>query len=202
MKKLILAVLVSFALLAPSARALEVGVLGGLDMMSVSLSPASTNFTTSSNNGFTIGAFASTGIMPMFDLELQILYATEGYGFTQGTATGSSTFHGLEYPLFLDFHAVPDLLTIGVGPYYTLLLGSVTNSTSAGSATQTFAQANLNSSDFGLAGKVTLAYPVVPGIHVSATAEYLLGLTNLTTNVGTTANTRQLLLLAGVSMGF
>jgi hypothetical protein len=196
MKKFMLIplVLALFAALAPSARALDLSVVGALGMSTFTSDDTTETFSRNSSWGF--GALLDTPFIPMlFDLEVGALYLPRS---VQQTAVGQApvnfTLNYLQVPVLLRLVAFP-MISVGAGLYWNDALGNGT----ANGVSETTAQ--INGTDFGWVGSIAFRYPLLPAIKLLVDGRYLGGFTNQALQAGATAHFNDFQLLAGLSLG-
>ncbi len=204
---LVMAALVAFG--SQPARALELGIEGGLAHTSSSVSPATSTF--GAGNTYVFGAFFDYGLATGFGLEVGAFMASRKLtASTTLTVAGvSQTFNGdltyltYQFPVLMRFTLLP-FVSFGVGGYYAMGAGNVTE-TVAGVAvptTASFADAGLKTSDYGVEGDIRFRLPLLPLFGFVVDARYLYGLADTSATTGVKLNTRDLQLLAGIEFGF
>ena len=220
MKRFMLAVWVVVFFKAASASALEFSpVLGlGLDMSSASTTVAGTSYGTNTKTSVGGGVLLDSGLAPMVSLEVGVLYLPINHGLTVNitspltlSAPSETSYNALQIPVLMKFTLLP-LVSFGAGAYYSKGLGSVKVHsdafTSAGltfpasDTTESFADASLSDTDYGLMANAGMSFPFLPLMKFRADLNYLFGLKNINTTDTVTLKSRRILVTAGVSFGF
>ncbi len=211
MNKLACFVFFILAAVNTNAHALEVGVEGGLNFWSAPTTfsvtaPATATNANSPSAEFMGGAFASFGIMPLFDLEAGIYYANKKNTQTSNITVSGSTTSTVSvntassylFPVLLRTNFLP-FVNAGAGVYYEAGTGNVTSN----GVSESYSAAGLKQSDFGLLVSGQVKLPIAPLIHVLLDARYLLGLTEQSTNSASySTKNRYVQLMGGVTFGF
>ena len=181
------------------AHALSVSALGGLGWTNPSIStPGVTNVSSKLGAGY--GGAIEIGLVPFFSLEADVLDMKRKFQFDTAAVAGiGESANYLQIPVMLRFSPL-SLVSVGGGFYYANGLGNV--STSVGGvagADQTFAQAGLKNSDFGMVLSGRLRLPIMPLVGIIVDARYLLGLTNVATDPTATIKYRDIQTLFGIN---
>ena len=182
-----------------SSHALEFGLLGGINSNTPNVSNNNSGVSVTSASGYGLGAFFSLGLVSDFSIEIDGIFEHRSY--TSGSPGTTYSLSDFQVPVFLRYSLAP-LLNIGLGPYWSSGLGDVGVSTSLlGNLSQTYASAGLSQSDFGMATSLQLRVPITPFNHLIVDGRYHYGISNLATTAGSTLQTRELSLLAGLGFG-
>jgi hypothetical protein len=199
MKKIVTLVLTGM-ILASSAQAVELNVVGGLTMASPSANSTGVVYTSSS--ALTFGALLDFGFIPGFAIETGLLSVGEKFKETTlGIDTNVKT-RAWEVPVLLEFTALP-LLNVGAGVYFQKYNGTFDTDTNGVTTTgNSWTGANLKQNDFGAKINARLMLPIAPLTHFLVDASYKLGLSNLSTTSGSSFKTREFAALVGVGFGF
>lgn len=184
---------------ASDANAISVSGVGLMTRGAPSFEPAVTNL--SSPLGFGFGALAAFGVAPGFEAETGLLFAPTVFG--QGDPATERKFQQVQIPLLLRFTAAP-MVSVGAGGYYAMNTGDLETTPAGGTTTtQPLENTNIGGSDLGLVGSVGVNFSLAPMVSFLVDARYLLGLKDWDERGGAdVAKTRQLQVLAGVSVGF
>ncbi len=190
---------------AERAHALDLAVMGNLNIGTQSQANLAANYTagTVSNLGF--GALLAFDSFPTIKSELGILSVKRGLGLTSSTGGSStSTYNYLMVPYMFRFEPI-SLISVGAGAYYAYGLGNYTvASTIPGLASSdaTYEAGGYSRSDFGLIAGISLKFPILPLFSLRLDADYALGLSNLYNSSAGSAYFRDILLMAGLNFGF
>jgi hypothetical protein len=172
-----------------NAHALEAGILGGVNHWGPSAeigsaSPGGT-LSTASVMDSSFGAFVKTGLNPLFDVELDVIYMkkrmVETFGGT-AAALGSPTVETSSYliPVLVRTSFVPGgFFNVGAGAYYEIGTnrGVIKNGTY-----QSYESQFLKHNDLGLIGSAQVRIPLLPLVHGILDGRYLFGLTEQSTD--------------------
>lgn len=113
--------------------------------------------------------------------------------------SATKSYNAIQIPALLRVTAIP-LLSFGAGMYYSVGMGSVTSEvTGSAPSTQTFAEARLKSSDYGLVGSVAFRLPLAPMFGFVVDGRFNYGLANLATDAGVSLKAREAQVLAGLN---
>ena len=190
MMKLLSSVLVLLAILtSPSAQALEVGVLGGLNFWSPSASSGLGSITTSAGSNLAAGAYVQKGFNPLFDVELGLMYVKKKADLTLLGSVSSSSYNAIQIPLILRTGFIPgNFFNVGAGAYYETVSGGTPS--------------GQKSSDYGLVGSAQVRFPLAPLTKFIVDARYLMGLSEQSTDTtNISIKNRGIEVLAGLSFG-
>src|SRR4051812_9451419 len=100
---------------SPSARALDLSVLGAVTASNYSISPAPT--ATSSGLGFGFGATIGFGMGPFFSLETGALFLAHTFSATVTNTAYTNTYNSVEVPVLFRISPI-SLISFNVGGYY------------------------------------------------------------------------------------
>jgi hypothetical protein len=190
-----------------NAHALEAGVLGGVNHWgpSAELPTAGATLTTSSAMDTALGAYVKSGLNPLFDLELDLIYmkkrTVETFGGT-ASSLGVATVETSSYliPVLARTSFVPGgLFNVGAGAYYEIGTnrGVIKNGTY-----QSYESALMKHSDLGLIGSVQAQIPILPLVRGILDARYLFGLTQQSTDTSVMSfKNRSFQAFLGLSVG-
>ena len=192
------------------AHAIGLNALGG-----VSMTNTSTVNIASSDPIFrgTLGVDVDFGIAPLFSLEAGLYYQNRGWSKNKTLMTQqglSSSYESADYltvPVLVRFAAIPGILKIGLGPYFSYALGNFFSSstTTTGQVNppsyQPFADANRNKADFGGLVSVRGSIPVLPLVDVLADLRFQYSFTNLNTNPNLVTRYYDLIFMVGARIG-
>ena len=191
------------ALITLPAKALEVGVEGGINYWNPTSTSTGETDTYSSSAATTFGVFAKGSLNFLFDAEVGIYSmnkkSTEAYA---GTLTGTYNLQTSSYviPVIVRTSFVPGgLFNVGAGAYYEI---GTSSGITVNGVNQTYAASNVKNNDIGLVLSGQVRLPIAPLIHVLVDARYLYGLTEQSTITTASEKNRNLQFLAGVSVGF
>lgn len=206
MKKHLLVSLAIIGLTLPgmkSAEALELTVLGGLNLHSPSVDPETAGTENKSGTGAMFGALIGWGLFPGFGMESGALFAKRKMTI-EGTGTNLDVSYGtMEVPLMVRFTALP-ILSVGGGVVYsrnnrkTKQEGTYANNT----VNTEEDDIGLKKNEFGLRANARLGIPLVPLASLVVDVNYVLGLTDINLDPNTSTKTREIQILAGASIGF
>jgi hypothetical protein len=195
MKKFLPLVLAS-VMMAGSAQAAHVNVLGGLTTQS----PSSDVPGLGSGAGFTFGATIDFDLNPLFEVETGLMSVGEKFSqTTAGIETDMST-RAVEIPLLIRFSALP-LIDFGGGFYFQKFNGTYSTSSPTFQDGSVDWNSNYKQTDFGTKISARLRIPVAPLMHFLVDANYKFGLVDLDKGA-TSLKSRELGVLAGLAFGF
>ena len=192
------------------AHAIGLNALGG-----VSMTNTSTVNIASSDPIFrgTLGVDIDFGIASLFSLEAGLYYQNRGWSRNRALMTQqglTSSYESADYltvPVLVRFAAIPGILKIGLGPYFSYALGnffssSTTTTGQINSSLQSFIDANRNKLDFGGLVSVRGSLPVLPLVDVLADLRFQYSFTNLNTNPNLVTRYYDLIFMVGARIGF
>jgi len=192
----------AFGTAAP-AHAIELTVLGGLNLHSSSVDPEAAGTETGGGTGAAFGALIGWEFIPAFGLETGALFVKKDNN-VKATGTDLETSHGaIEVPLMLRFTALP-ILSVGGGLVYTrnsrttsregtLLSASVNDEIEA---------AALKRNEWGARLNARIGMPLVPLVSAVLDLNYVLGLSDIDLDPNASSKTREFQVLVGASIGF
>jgi hypothetical protein len=201
----LLAVVFAFTLTG-QAHALEVGLLGGLNFWGYGFTPPTGATLTGKTSGqLGLGAFVKTGLNPILDLELDLIYMKKKNTITiaAGTASQTNVFETASYmiPVMVRTSFIPGgFVNVGAGAYYEI---GTSNGVTFDGASVTYSDAGVKHHDLGLIGSVQLRMPILPLVHFLVDGRYLYGLNEQNNDVATSGNfkNRSYQAFAGISVG-
>jgi len=199
------ALFVGMVLGPESAHALDLAVMGSLNIGTQSQAGLAATYTAGTVSNFGYGALLAFDSFPTIKSEFGILSVKRGMALTSSTGgTSTSTYNYLMVPYMFRFEPI-SLISVGAGAYYAYGMGNYNvTSTIPGlaSADATYEAGGYSRSDFGLIAGISLKFPVLPLFSVRLDADYALGLSNLYSSSAGNATFRDILLMAGLNFGF
>ncbi len=181
--------------ICPANAGIELGLMGGLDGGSASLSTNSVSTATGSITSFVYGATSHFDLQGGFGLGLGVDLLMQSRGLFL-TGSGVSVNY-ITVPVMLTYPVVPQFFRFGLGVYASVATSDVTLSAGGLSTTMTRTAFNWAGSDFGIVGSLRGAYPVAPGINLIADFRYMLGFTDIDTTSAIDTKLRNVSLMAG-----
>ena len=206
MKRIITTLLTLGTLSGLNAHALEVGVLGGLNFWGYGFAPPTGATLTGKTSGqLGLGAFVKTGLNPILDLELDLIYMKKKNTITiaAGTASQTNVFETASYmiPVMVRTSFIPGgFVNVGAGAYYEI---GTSNGVTFDGASGTYSDAGVKHHDLGLIGSIQLRMPILPLVHFLVDGRYLFGLNEQNNDVSSSGSfkNRSYQAFAGISVG-
>jgi hypothetical protein len=192
LKNLALICVVFSALNATAAHAFDLSALGALTISNYSFSPQVTpSFGAGTSLG--LGVLVGSDLIAGVGFEVGAFYMARSIS-ASGTATSVNVNYGfIEIPAMIRVTTIPFVILeagpyVGIGTSASVSTGGVSLS---GSSPRT---------DFGLKGGAGLMFPILPLLSLRAEGMYSLGFTDISTAGTSTQNSRNIDILAGVTL--
>lgn len=203
MKRIIATLLTLGTLSGLNAHALEVGALGGLNFWGYGFAPPSgfTAPTTNSTGSLALGGFVKFVINPLFDLEVDLIYAKKKNAYTDSTGTSVWEMSSYMVPVMIRSSFIPgNFVNVGAGAYYEIGASSGVTIDGANGA---YSDASVKHNDIGLIGSIQVRLPVIPLVHFLVDGRYLYGLNEQQSDTATNGSykNRSIQAFAGISVG-
>lgn len=213
MKNLNLVLILMSALLPFASYAVEVTLLGGVNMASTNMKYNQTLVTTTTKSSTTMAGgvlFDFPAAMNVVMIETGIIYKKAKSKVTVsalGSVLGSSEDETtrLQIPILIRFTKLP-IVSFGLGGYWEAGLGDVKNTDSAGTKTNiSYANSGYFAPDYGLLGDIRFTFPVAPKFGLVLDANYSYGLAERSNNKadatsGYSLKSSALTILAGIKI--
>jgi hypothetical protein len=167
----------SFGLIAASANASMVSIVGSLLYSKPTYQDLSVSQSISAKLGYGAGLLADFRVARRVSVQLGALYQMRSFGVTTAgiTATNTSTF--VDVPLLIRVGLGP-FFSIGVGGYYDSALGKIKNSIGALSAWETYKAEGITTDDYGVLANAAVALPLGKMTRLLIDGRYRYGLAN------------------------
>ncbi len=197
-----------FCLFSQSSQAIELTVLGGLSRSTPDVTPVTLTY--KARNSYAGGALLGLRYKRFFGIETGAIYANNKFGSDLAnvdgvSVSGDTSFNSIQIPLLLRFTVLP-LISFGVGGYYSMGIGQVSETLSVGgapaaTATSTYADAGLKTSDYGFLGDVRIRLPLIPTFGFILDFRYLYGFGNLSADAAAKIYLTDMQAFAGLQFG-
>ncbi len=177
--------------------ATDLSLVGGSDIGMPTMKINGASVPGKTNPTFGGGALLDFRLNMALGLQLGALYMPRSSINTSNTPNVTTTVDTLQVPVLLRIRLLP-AVSLGAGAYYAFGIGNVTTTINGNSSTQSYAKANMTTSDYGLVGSLAVNLPLSQRVAFLVDARYLYGLQNNSTTSNIKLNWADVQVLAGL----